>query len=56
MARLWAKAVNARGGDVQVVHLPKLGITGNTHFPFSDTNNQAIAELLQAWLERKGLA
>jgi pimeloyl-ACP methyl ester carboxylesterase len=56
MARLWAKAVNARGGDVTVVHLPEQGIHGNTHFPFSDTNNVEIAELMQQWLERKGLA
>jgi len=56
MARLWAKAVNARGGDVTVVHLPEVGVTGNTHFPFSDTNNVEIAELMQQWLEAKGLA
>ncbi len=55
MARLWAEAVNRRGGDVTVVHLPEIGIRGNTHFPFSDLNNIEIADLLSAWLHEKGL-
>lgn len=50
MARLWADAVNARGGDVTVVHLPDAGIHGNTHFPFSDLNNLEIADLMSAFL------
>ena len=55
MARLWADAVNRRGGDVTVVHLPETGIRGNTHFPFSDLNNLEIADLLSKFLEKKGL-
>lgn len=55
MARLWAKAVNSHGGDVTVVHLPEIGIHGNTHFPFSDKNNLQIAELMDKFLEEKGL-
>jgi hypothetical protein len=55
MARLWAHAVNGRGGDVTVVHLPEIGIRGNTHFPFSDLNNLEIADLLSKFLETKGL-
>jgi pimeloyl-ACP methyl ester carboxylesterase len=55
MARLWADAVNRRGGDVSVVHLPDTGIRGNTHFPFSDLNNLEIAGLLSGFLEKKGL-
>ena len=55
MARLWADAVNRRGGDVTVVHLPEIGIRGNTHFPFSDLNNLEIADLLSKFLEKKGL-
>jgi hypothetical protein len=43
MSRRWADAVNRRGGDVTVVHLPEAGIRGNTHFPFSDLNNLEIA-------------
>ena len=55
MARLWGEAVNRRGGGVTVVHLPELGIRGNTHFPFSDLNNLEIADLLSAFLKQKGL-
>ena len=55
MANKWAATVNKYGGDVQVVHLPKIGITGNTHFPFSDLNNVEIADLLSKWLKDKKL-
>ncbi|MEN6427403.1 MAG: alpha/beta fold hydrolase [Phycisphaerales bacterium] len=55
MARLWADAVNRHGGDVTVVHLPEIGVHGNTHFPFSDLNNLAIADLMSNWLKAKGL-
>lgn len=55
MARLWRDAINRRGGDVTVVHLPEIGIRGNTHFPFSDLNNAAIADLMSTFLRDKGL-
>jgi hypothetical protein len=55
MARLWGDAVNSRGGDVTIVHLPEIGIQGNTHFPFSDLNNLRIADLMSQFLEKKGL-
>lgn len=55
MARLWRDAVNRHGGDVTVVHLPDLGIRGNTHFAFSDTNNLEIANLLSEFLADKHL-
>lgn len=55
MARKWRDVVNAHGGDVTVVHLPEIGITGNTHFPFSDLNNKEIADIMEKWLKEKGL-
>lgn len=55
MARLWADTVNKYGGDVTVVHLPDIGITGNTHFPFADLNNVKIADVTEAWMHEKGL-
>lgn len=55
MARLWVAAINAHGGDATLVHLPEIGITGNTHFLFSDTNNAQIADLAAEWIEAKGL-
>jgi hypothetical protein len=55
MARLWADAVNRHGGKVTVMHLPDLGIRGNTHFPFSDLNNVEVADLLSQFLKEHGL-
>lgn len=55
MARLWRDAVNLHGGDVTVIHLPELGIHGNTHFPFSDLNNLQIADLVSEFLKSKKL-
>ncbi len=55
MAKKWAEVVNRHGGDARVVHLPKVGIYGNTHFPFSDLNNIQIAELLSKFLAEKKL-
>lgn len=54
-ARQWAKVVNAHGGDVTVVHLPEVGIKGNTHFIMSDLNNVEIANLISKWLKDKKL-
>lgn len=55
LARQWADAVNRRGGDVTVIHLPEIGIYGNTHFPMSDLNNKEIADIISKWLHEKGL-
>jgi hypothetical protein len=55
MARLWRDTVNRHGGDVTLVHLPEIGIRGNTHFPFSDLNNLQIADLLSRFLREKKL-
>lgn len=54
-AKQWAKVVDAHGGDVTIVHLPEIGIKGNTHFPMSDLNSKQIAEELGKWLKEKGL-
>ena len=54
-ARQWAESVNAHGGDVTVIHLPEIGIKGNTHFPFSDLNNVEIADLQSKFMHEKGL-
>jgi hypothetical protein len=55
MARLWRDTVNMYGGDVTVIHLPEVGLKGNTHFPFSDLNNIEVADLMSKWLKSKGL-
>ena len=55
LMRQWAEMLNKLGGDVTVVHLPELGLYGNTHFPMSDLNNVEVAELLKEWLHEKKL-
>jgi pimeloyl-ACP methyl ester carboxylesterase len=55
MAKQWRDVVNKHGGDVSLVYLPDAGLKGNTHFPMSDLNNEAVADLLAEWLKEKGL-
>ncbi|MDQ2140797.1 alpha/beta fold hydrolase [Alcaligenaceae bacterium B3P038] len=55
MARLWVAAINKHGGDAQLVHLPEIGIRGNTHFLMSDLNNVQIADLVSKFLAEKRL-
>lgn len=55
MAKKWVAVINQHGGDARVVHLPEIGIYGNTHFPFSDLNNIKIAGLMEKFLADKNL-
>jgi pimeloyl-ACP methyl ester carboxylesterase len=55
MARLWIDAVNKHGGDARLVHLPEIGIRGNTHFLISDLNNVQIADQVSQFLAEKKL-
>lgn len=55
MAKLWVAAINKHGGDAQLVHLPTIGIRGNTHFLMSDLNNVQIADLVSQFLTSKKL-
>ncbi len=54
-ARIWSDTVKRHGGDVTLIHLPEIGIRGNTHFPMSDLNNVEVANHMAAFLEKKGL-
>jgi pimeloyl-ACP methyl ester carboxylesterase len=55
MAKQFRDVVNQHGGDVTLVHLPEIGIGGNTHFPMSDLNNLEIANHLSEFLRKKNL-
>src|SRR4051812_38594718 len=55
MAHAFVDAVNGHGGDAELLHLPDIGVTGNTHFPMSDLNNVKVADLMSEYLRRKGL-
>lgn len=54
-ALAFAEQYNADGGDATVVDLPKIGITGNSHFMFQEMNNAEIAAHIEAWLGEHGL-
>ena len=55
VAKQFRDVVNRHGGDVTLVHLPEIGIKGNTHFLMSDLNNLQIADHLSQFLKQKGL-
>lgn len=52
----FARDLNARGGKVEVIDLPKAGIRGNTHMVMMDTNSDQVAALIQDWMKKNGLA
>ena len=53
-SRPFERAVNSRGGAAEILHLPDVGLRGNSHFMFSDLNNMAVADQLARFLEKKG--
>ena len=55
LSRLFAEKVNKYGGKAQVLMLPDAGLKGNTHIPFADLNNVAVADLLSKFLAENGL-
>ncbi len=55
MARQFVAAVNRHGGDATLVHLPDIGIKGNSHFLMQEQNNEEIFHVALAWLREKGL-
>ena len=54
-SKAFAAALNRHGGDAAVLHLPDIGLKGNTHFPMSDLNNVEVADQLSKFLKAKGL-
>ncbi len=49
----FVQQVNAAGGDAQLMHLPKLGIKGNSHMLMQDKNNLQLADLILTWIDQK---
>ena len=46
-----AGRMKTAGGDVQVMHLPKMGIKGNSHMLMQDRNNLDLADLILQWID-----
>jgi hypothetical protein len=55
LSQLFAEKVNKYGGKAEVLMLRDAGLKGNTHIPFADMNNVAVADLLSKFLARHGL-
>ncbi|MEN2738338.1 alpha/beta fold hydrolase [Microbacterium sp. X-17] len=53
-AAQFIETLQARGGDAELLNLTERGLTGNTHFAFSDRNSLQIADLLSEWLDAHG--
>jgi hypothetical protein len=54
-SRRWVELVNKHGGKAELLLLPDAGLRGNTHIPFADLNNVAVADLLSKYLAQHGL-
>ena len=54
-SRLFIDLINKYGGKAQLLMLPDAGLKGNTHIPFADMNNVAVADLLSKFLAENGL-
>lgn len=56
MAKQFVATINKHGGDATLIHLPEIGIKGNSHFLMGEKNNEQLADLMDKWLQEKGLA
>jgi pimeloyl-ACP methyl ester carboxylesterase len=48
----FVQQVTMAGGDAQLMHLPKMGIMGNSHMLMQDKNNLQLADLILAWIDQ----
>jgi hypothetical protein len=54
-SRRFVDLVNKHGGKAELLLLPEAGLHGNTHIPFADLNNVAVANLVSQFLAANGL-
>jgi pimeloyl-ACP methyl ester carboxylesterase len=48
----YVAAVNKAGGDAEMMHLPAMGIKGNSHMLMQDRNSDQLADLVIAWIDK----
>jgi hypothetical protein len=51
----YAAAFKQAGGNIRLVDLPDVGITGNSHMMMMDRNSSQIADLINKWLAEQKL-
>ena len=49
--RAFVTRVNAARGSARMLHLPDLGIRGNSHMIMQDRNNLRVADLILKWID-----
>ena len=47
----FVQQVKEAGGDAEAMHLPALGIRGNSHMLMQDRNNLQLADLILTWID-----
>ena len=47
----FVEKVKAAGGDAVMMHLPKMGLKGNSHMLMQDKNNLQVADLILGWID-----
>jgi hypothetical protein len=50
--KAFVAAVQKAGGDAEMMHLPALGIRGNSHMLMQDRNSDQLADLVIAWIDK----
>ncbi|MGH8208966.1 MAG: hypothetical protein ACREU6_05100, partial [Steroidobacteraceae bacterium] len=48
----FVQAINGAGGDATLIHLPDIGIHGNSHMMMMDKNNLQVADVILAWIDQ----
>jgi hypothetical protein len=48
----YVQRVKTAGGDAEMMHLPTLGIRGNSHMLMQDRNNLQLADLILKWIDQ----
>jgi len=48
----FVKQVNDAKGDAVMIHLPEMGIKGNSHMLMQDKNNLELADLIMTWIDK----
>jgi hypothetical protein len=48
----YVQRIKAAGGDAEMMHLPAMGIKGNSHMLMQDRNNLQLADLVIAWIDK----
>lgn len=54
-AHQFAATLTRYGGDASLIHLPGLGLSGNTHVPMQDANSSEVAVVVTRFLHERAL-